>query len=116
MGEGRRRRGSRVGRVGPRALDTVCVGVIFLVRMRTGHVLRDGISRERRKTTATAMMPRTKQGMRVVMVGMGVVRMVAARTILEAIMLITLHLRSRCGKQVDVHARRCPVTVATIRP
>ena len=34
------------------------------------------------------MMPRTKQGMRVVMVGMGVVRMVAARTILEAIVLI----------------------------
>ena len=41
--------------------------------------------------------------------------MVAARTFLKAIMLIALHLRSCCGKQIDIHARRCPVTVATIR-
>lgn len=100
MGEGGRGWRGGIRRVGPRPLDAMRVRIIFLVGVRTGHVLGDGICGERRKTTI-AMVPRAEQGV-VVMMGM-VVRM-TARTVVITIVLIAFHLRRSSGEQVDIHA------------
>jgi hypothetical protein len=63
------------------------VGVIFLVRMRARHALRNGIRRERRKTTVATVMPRAEQ--RVVVM----VMVVTARRVVESKVIITLNLR-----------------------
>lgn len=39
---------------------------------------------------------------------------VAARAVVEALVLIALHLRRSRSKEVDIHARRSPITVAGV--
>lgn len=73
------------------------IGIVVLAGMRAGHALRNRICGEGRKTTTGMAGPEH------------------SRTAMETVVLIPLDLRSGRSKQIDVHARRCPVGAAGIR-
>jgi hypothetical protein len=98
--ESRRRGSSGVRRVGARTLHAVAISIIIIVGMRPGHVLRNGVGRERGETTASTVTRAE--------------HLMAARAV-ESHMVIALDLRCGCGQEVNIHAGRGALGVTRVR-
>jgi hypothetical protein len=97
--ESRRGGSSGVGRVGTRTLHAVAISIVIIVGMRPGHVLGDGVGRERGEATASAVARAE--------------HLVATRAV-ESHVVIALDLRGGRGQEVNIHAGRGTLGVARV--